>query len=171
MNPRIAHAQKGATLVVALIMLAIITLVVIGGFTLSNSNLKAVGNMQMREEALAAGNRAIEVVLGSAFTSPAAAQTINVDINADGNAEFEVAVEPFCTRAIVASNPPPSSIGLTMGGGAGKTWHTDWDIRAIVNDTATGAQVEAHQGVRVLLSDADKVTYCDAKPAPSTSGI
>ncbi len=53
--------QRGATLIVALIMLAIITLVVIGGFTLSTSNLKSVGNMLVREEAVAAGREEREV--------------------------------------------------------------------------------------------------------------
>lgn len=153
--------QRGATLVVALIMLAIITLVVIGGFTLSNSNLKAVGNMQMREEALAAGNRAAELVMGSAFTAGPTAQEIDVDIDNDGNKDYTVSVAaPTCVKAAIASSGAPSSIGLSMGGGAATTWHTDWDIDATVNDAATGARVRVRQGVRVLLNDAEKTAVC-----------
>jgi Tfp pilus assembly protein PilX len=156
-----ARSQRGATLVVALIMLAIITLVVIGGFTLSNSNLKAVGNMQMREEAVAAGNRAVEVVLGSGFASPPTTQDINVDINNDGTNDFVVTVAaPTCVKAVIASTAPPSGIGLSMGSGGGTTWYTDWDIQATVNDAATGASVEVHQGVRLLLTDTEKVVVC-----------
>lgn len=153
--------QRGATLIVALIMLAIITLVVIGGFTLSTSNLKAVGNMQMREEAVAAGNRAVEVVMGSAFTSAPTAQDINVDINGDGTNDFTVAVgTPTCVRAIIASTAPPSAIGLSMGSSSGTTWYTDWDVEATVDDAVTGANVVVHQGVRVLLTDTEKVAVC-----------
>ena len=158
---RPSHSQRGATLIVSLIMLALITLVVIGGFTLSNSNLKAVGNMQMREEAVAAGNRAIEVVIGSAFTAAPIAQDINVDINNDGTNDFVVAVAaPTCVKAVIASTSPPSSIGLNMGGGSGTTWYTDWDIQATVNDAATGASAVVHQGVRVLLNDTEKTAVC-----------
>lgn len=156
-----ARSERGATLVVALIMLAIITLVVIGGFTLSNSNLKAVGNMQMRDEAVAAGNRAIEVVLGSGFTAAPTDQEIDVDINNDGTKEFTVKVwAPTCVRAVIASTAPPSAIGLSMGSSAGTTWYTDWNIRATIDDAVTGANVEVHQGVRVLLTDTEKTAVC-----------
>ena len=40
-------------------MLALITLLVVNAFTLSSSNLKAVGNMQAREETMAAANQAL----------------------------------------------------------------------------------------------------------------
>jgi Tfp pilus assembly protein PilX len=155
------RSQRGATLVVSLIILALITLVVIGGFTLSTSNLKAVGNMQMRDEAVAAGNRAVEVVIGSAFTTAPVAQDINVDINNDGANDFTVAVAaPSCIKAVIASTSPPSAIGLNMGSGAGTTWYTDWDIGATVNDAATGASATVHHGVRVLLTDTEKVAVC-----------
>ena len=155
------HAQRGATLIVALIMLAIITLVVIGGFTLSTSNLKSVGNMQMREEAIAAGNRAVEVVLGSPFASAPAEQEINVDINGDGTNDFTVTVAaPTCVRAVIASTGAPSSIGLSMGSSTATTWHTDWDIQATVDDPVTGAKAVVRQGVRVLLTDTEKAAVC-----------
>ncbi|KQT10351.1 pilus assembly PilX family protein [Ramlibacter sp. Leaf400] len=155
------RSQRGATLVVSLIMLAVITMIVIAGFTLSNANLKAVGNMQMQQEAVAAGNRAIEVVVGSAFTSAPVAQSINVDINNDGTPDYTVAVAaPTCVKAVIASTAPPSGIGLSMGSSSGTTWHTDWDVEATVDDGATGARATVHQGVRVLLVDSEKTAVC-----------
>ena len=53
------HAQHGATLVVGLIMLVLITLMVTSAFMLSSINLKSVGNMQFRDEAVAAANKNI----------------------------------------------------------------------------------------------------------------
>jgi Tfp pilus assembly protein PilX len=60
--------QRGVTLVIGLIMLVLITLMVISAFMLSNTNLKAVGNMQFRDEAIAAANVAIERSLAKTFT-------------------------------------------------------------------------------------------------------
>ena len=77
-------AQRGATLVVGLIMLVLITVMVTSAFTLSSSNLKSVGNMQARDEAIAAGNRAIEQISASPFTDDPVAEEINVDIDTDG---------------------------------------------------------------------------------------
>ena len=50
------HSQRGITLFVGLIMLVLITLMVTSAFTLSTSNLKSVGNMQARDEAIAAAD-------------------------------------------------------------------------------------------------------------------
>jgi len=68
MRPPVAlRAQRGATLVIGLIMLVLITLMMTSAFMLSSGNLRAVGNMQFRSEAMAAANLAIEQVLGTEF--------------------------------------------------------------------------------------------------------
>ncbi len=54
--------QQGAALLIGMIMLLLITLTVTAAFNLSSSNLKSVGNLQTRNEAVAAANRAIEEV-------------------------------------------------------------------------------------------------------------
>ena len=47
--------QRGAALVVGLIMLVLITIMLVSAMVLSTSNFRSVSNMQFREEALAAG--------------------------------------------------------------------------------------------------------------------
>ena len=66
--------ESGMTLVVGLIMLLVITLFVVSAVRLSTANLRTVGNMQARNEAAAASQRAIEDMMSStaAFTAPAA---------------------------------------------------------------------------------------------------
>ena len=153
--------QRGATLIIALIMIATITLLVVSGFTLSSTNLKSVGNMQVRDESLAAANKALETVIGSAFTDAPQQQEINVDINSDGTNDYTVTVlQPSCIRATVASAGAKSGIGLNMGGAGGTTWYTDWDIQAGVTDVASGSKLTVHQGVRVLLNDTQKTAVC-----------
>lgn len=154
--------QRGATLIIGLIMLVLITLIVVNAFTLSSSNLKSVGNMQAREEAVAAANLAIEQVISTEFWDPLTAQEINVDINKDGINDYLVQVEiPACIRALIASTAGGTQIGFNTGGGAaGTTWNTEWDINASVTDTASGASVRVRQGVRVRLDDSDKNLVC-----------
>ena len=72
-----------AGLVVALVMLLMLMLMVGSAYTLSGTNLKAVGNMQFRNEAIAAANIGIEKVLSSAFTTSPTGEQVNVDINND----------------------------------------------------------------------------------------
>jgi hypothetical protein len=121
--------------------------------------------MQTRDESLAAANRAIEQVVGSPFTDSPTAQDINVDINSDGTNDYTVNVDqPSCVKAVIASSSAKSGVGLSMGSSSGTTWYTDWDIKATVSDSISGSTVAVHQGLRVLLTDAQKTAVC---PSPT----
>ena len=163
------RAQRGVTLVVGLIMLVLITLVVSTAFMLSTTNLRSVGNMQFRDEAIAAANQAIELVLSSPFTTdPAAAeQTINVDIDQDSNTDNDYVVSiatPICIRAVQeASTAAPSSLTFIA---PASNYRTVWDIDATVTDAASGASVRVRQAVRELLTQSQCNAVCP--PAPST---
>ena len=99
------YAQRGAALLVGLIMLVLITLIVTSAFTLSTTDLKSVGNMQAKDEAIAAANQSIEQVLSSPFTTSPAAEDINVDINNDGITDYTVHIAtPTCVRASVSKH-------------------------------------------------------------------
>ena len=67
------RAQRGATLLVALIMLVVLTLFLVSSMNTSRTNLRVVGNMQARNEALAASQQAIETVISTPqfITTPA----------------------------------------------------------------------------------------------------
>jgi type II secretory pathway pseudopilin PulG len=159
-STRHARAQRGATLVVALIMLTLITLVVVSAFTLSSSNLKAVGNMQARDESIAAANQAIELVVSSSFTDLPVAQEVNVDINKDGTTDYTVAIAvPKCVKAIEVPNPDKCDETLKALC-AENNWYTNWDLQATVGDAASGASAVVHQGVRVKLTNSQKTAVC-----------
>ena len=163
--PGSLHAQRGATLVVGLIMLVLITVMVASAFTLSSTNMKSVGNMQFRDEAIAAANKAIEQVLSSPFTSSPAGQSINVDINGDGKTDYEVVFDvPTCISdsEMVISGAAPSSVSLgSTFAVAGSTFYqTIWDLSAHVTDGVSGASVHVREGVRVLLTQAQFNAVC-----------
>lgn len=140
--------QRGATLLVSLIMLVVLTLFAISAINLSSVNLRIVGNMQRKIEAEAAAQMAIEQVVGdlSNFSAaPTTVQTIEIDLDNDGEAEFDVVVTPPACKYI-ATAP-----GYTYEFSASAPQNTLWDIQATATDTATGAVATVNQGVKVLL--------------------
>ncbi|MFZ5959284.1 hypothetical protein ACOXVJ_17420 [Pseudomonas knackmussii] len=152
-------SQRGATLVIALVMLLMLMLMVGSAYTLSGSNLKAVGNMQFRNEAIAAANVGIEQVLSSSFTAAPTAEQIAVDLNNDGTTDYTVSMAaPVCMRATTSSPNGPTSSNLP--GMSATNWNTVWDLDATVNDAVSGAAVKVRSGVRVQLSDAQKNLVC-----------
>lgn len=160
-GPSSARRQRGATLIVALIMLVLITLLVVNAFTLSSSNLKAVGNMQTRDESLAAANQALERVISAPFYNALGTQTWAVDLNKDGTDDYQVVTStPTCIRATQAASAYPSDVELGASMTAGSYWNVDWDIEATVADSVSGSAVAVHQGVRTYLSQTEKETVC-----------
>lgn len=102
---RHAARQAGATLLITLIMLIIITLFGISAFNTSNTNLKVVGNMQARSEAMAASMRTIEETISHTdfTTTPTNAipnpcngvpNTLCTDLNGDGVPELTTTLTP-----------------------------------------------------------------------------
>lgn len=153
MSTRPRTRQRGATLVVGLIVLVLITLMMVSAFTLSTGNLKAVSNMQLRDEAIAAANVAIERVISSD------AIFFNPEVREISVPPYTVNVrEPVCLSAVeIAANtgqvtPPILIEGGPTGGVAGSGFLvTQWELVAEVNDAVTGARAEVRQGIKITL--------------------
>lgn len=156
---KLITAQKGATLMVGLIMLVMITLLMVSAFTLSGNNLKAVGNMQYRNEAIAAANLAIEqtINLNYAAIDPANYPTlIDIDIDQDNAVDYTVSIPaPVC----ISARPAPVDL-LTLSGVNANIQNSNdyltlWEIRADAANASTGASVVARQGInkRLTLSE------------------
>ena len=148
------HAQRGATLIVGLIMLVLLTLVVTSAFMLSTGNLRAVGNMQFRDEAIAAANLAIEEVVSTDFTAAPKSAKIDVDIDQDTKVDYTVNVQvPKCVQASPAPPDPSTLSGVSSNVVTSSDFNTVWDIEARVDDTKTGAAVTIWQGVRKRMTE------------------
>ena len=143
--------QQGATLVVGLVMLVMITLLMVSAFTLSGNNLKAVGNMQHRNEAIAAANLAIEQTINLNYSTLDPADfpaLIDVDIDQDNTVDYTVSIPaPFC----VSAKPAPTTLLTRNGVNANIQNSSDfitlWEIRADAASSSTGAIVSARQGI------------------------
>jgi Tfp pilus assembly protein PilX len=183
------YRQRGATLVVALIMLVLLTMLALTSFSVGNGNLQVVGNMQQRNEALAASQEAIEQVLSNTnfITAPAAvfpnpcngvANQYCVDKNGDGKAEVVVKLTPNPT-CVKARNIKQSELALSSAEdlgcsvGAQQTFGVSganngdslcaastWEIHAVATDSATQASVEVTQGADVRVATDDVAKAC-----------
>ena len=156
--------QRGVTLIVGLIMLVLITLMVTTAFTLGTTNLKSVGNMQFRNESIAAANKAVEQMVGTYFgptmTTVPGTQTITFDINNDGTSDYSVLVPPpSCVEVKLvpstASTPCDPTMPWTC---TTSSYSTLWDIETQVTDAISGSSIRIHQGVRKELTQ----SQCDA---------
>lgn len=178
----IAHTpgkQRGAALVIALIMLVLLTLFAVTAMNTSNVNLKITNNLQTREEAFGAAQMAIERIVSVDFTkSPAAVAAAipkAVDVNNDGTTDYNVniltpvciTVMPIKTNQLDIMNPQDapcfgsstaSSSGIVKGGkGVGGTGNSlcsnsQWDVQASATDPLTNASATVHQGIAVRVA-------------------
>jgi len=163
----LSHKQHGSTLLVALIMLMLLTLIAISAMNATTSSIQVVGNAQFREEANTAAQQGIERIISSNFTVSPAASTVPVTF---GAASYTAQVEaPTCTSSIALTNaelnPAIAADAACLGSGAAtntgimgasgvvvasaQSWcyKQQWDIRATVTDSNSGANTAAHQGV------------------------
>lgn len=141
-----ARRQHGATLLVGLVMLVVLTLLVVSGIRASSANLKIVGNVQARDEAAAQAQLAVEDMLNnvSNFYTPTS-RTLSVDADGDGSAEYTVLVSaPVCLKLITVDG-----YSVEFADSAPKDSY--WDVAVQVTDARTGATATAHQGVKVRL--------------------
>lgn len=156
--------QRGSTLVVALIMLVLLTLIALSAMKSTTSSIQVVGNAQFREEARAAAQKAIELVLSDSGqnnfrnTQPGSQ---NIDVNGDGNMDYIVTfAKPSCLSAKAVAPADPGFIPSCAGTGGPFCYWTWWDLRAEVRDIqagATGASLVVHQGVKVMANQQDKI--------------
>jgi hypothetical protein len=159
-------AQRGAALVVSLIMLVLITLLVITALNLGSLGFRSVSNTQFRDEAIAAANVAIQQVISSPFylEPEEADEDINVDLdNSGGDPDYVVSIGvPECIFVSEASEGKASSIKLPPTMTSGSTWNSVWDIEATVAPASNAgeASVRIRTGVRVLLNQTQRDDVC-----------
>ncbi len=180
--------QRGATLVVALIFLVLMSLFAINAFMGSSTNLRVVGNMQVRQEAVSAAQDALEATISNtdfAFKPAAVASApVNVDIDGNGSTDYVVRLtpQPTCYRVMPIKNNQldptvaadreciTSSLirnsgidtsAATVSSDDSLCSNTEWNLRAQVTDTRTGALVAVNQGVGIRVLTSDAATSCN----------
>ena len=173
------HKQQGATLLVGMIMMVVLTLLVVFALRSGNTNLRIVGNVQTQAEATAATQQVIEQVIEQVKVaediSLIAAQTLPVSVS---NVTYTVAVSALnkCLVEVPVLNSALDSTkandvacfespdedkalkadgSLTTKSSACKTQQRD--IEASVTQGTSGTKVAHVQGISVRVS---KVVDC-----------
>lgn len=147
----VARRQRGATLLVTLIMLVVLTLFAVTGFNLSSVNLKIVGNFYQQKLTEAQVQQAIEQVMSTVniFTAPAAT-CLPSGIAPSGTplacaSTADVLIErPACNYTAAAK-------GYTKKIGELTPEDTSWEVRASYTDPSTKASAAIVQGVSVRM--------------------
>lgn len=182
------NRQRGATLLITLTMLVMLTLFAITSLNTANTNLKVVGNMQARNEATNIAQEVIETVLSSplfisnptnAILAPCGStNTVCTDINADGTNDYTtvlspapkcVTVVPIKNAALVLSNP--EDLGCSSGQaqqfgvtgavtGDSLCSNTVWEITAVTTGSSSGATATIIQGVGSRISTDNAGAAC-----------
>jgi Tfp pilus assembly protein PilX len=168
------RTQAGATLLVSMIFLMVITLIVVSSIKAVNVNTKLVGNMQTQKEAGAAAQQAIESTISADFTSLPTPSTSVIDINNSGQAgsAYTVVVPaPLCTGvkpiklseldATNTDDQPCYASGAAqntgiVGSGAGGNSlcsHSNWEVNATATPPgSTEPAPTVHQGIAVRVA-------------------
>lgn len=171
---RSVQQQKGATLVVSMIMLMVLTVLVVYSIRSGNTNLRIAGNMQRQAEALTATQQVIEQVIEQIKTVdnmaliPAqnvavtnAGATYSVATNSLGTAGACILQVNVSNAELNPSNPDDVTCfesqdtdrAITSSGTMSTTLSAckqqHWEIQASVNDTVSGTQLTQVQGITI----------------------
>jgi Tfp pilus assembly protein PilV len=179
--------QRGATLIVALIMLVALAMLSLWAFNAGSMNLRVVGNSQARQEVVAAAQAATELTLSSPlFTQdPAAvaAGTIPIDIDGDASPDYQAQLVPApscyrvrvlkvneldpsspgdraCLGSSMAQNPGIETTGLAPATGDSLCADSEWNVRAVVSDQRSHATAAVNQGIAVRSLTTDTASAC-----------
>jgi hypothetical protein len=143
------RTQRGATLVVSLIMLVVLTLLVLASLASSNNNVRVVGNMQAQRQLEAMAQKAIEDrITNLTFFRDAIDDT---GVWAGGTAAIDVVddaynIRIFRPRCVYTSAEEGSSALNPL-----VPEMTSWSVRAVATDPFSGGRVEISQGVRMRM--------------------
>ena len=172
------RSQRGITLIVALVMLVMVTLLAVSSFRVSNTNLKVISATQGRGEAMSAAQAAVEQLLSSAAfagdPTGLGSQPINVDLTGDGSVEYIVQMNqppPTCLKSrptdpttLDISNPNDRAcFGSAIVGQvttAASCADTIWEVTARTKDTVTSAETTIRQGVSMRVSVTEAISSC-----------
>lgn len=130
------YHQQGATLLVALIFLVMMTLFAVSAINLSTVNLRIVGNMQATKMMDAQAQEAIERTISTMEQFNLTPQVTTVG---------DVTVQaPVCLDSQVATGYSAVVTNIIPE-------DNTWEVVATVSDPVTGATSTIHQGVQIRM--------------------
>lgn len=159
------RTERGSVLIMGLVMLILLSLIAISGMRSSTVGVQVAGNAQLRDEAMAVAQQALEQVISENTFDKSPPTPLDVDLNQDGTADFTVTFSPAPTcqylKAVDLSQPNVPRECYVSSGMAGVCFWTVWNVTAVATDPRTGASVTLEQGVRKIIGLDSKLSYCE----------
>lgn len=123
MKPATFKRQKGAALVVGLILLMVLTLLAISGMNTATLELQMAGNAQFSQNAFQAAETGIEAAMNSGAYNTNVVQTINRTASAGSTTDEYQTSTQFHSQN--GATPVPTG-GYSLGAGTGfQAYHFD----------------------------------------------
>lgn len=170
------RGQQGITLLVALIMLVMLTLLAVSSFRVSNTNLRVVASSQGQAEATNAAQAAIDQVISSgnfaADPATVASTPIPIDVNNSGTPQYSVTLSPI-PKCIKSRPTDVSTLDITNPNDQGcfgsnkigqpatsVCYESVWEVTATTTDSVTQSNVTVRQGVSLRQSQTQVQNSC-----------
>ena len=180
-------SERGATLIISLIMLVAMAMLSVWAFNSGSMNLRVVANSQSRQEVVSAAQAAIELTISSPLFSqdPAAvaASPIPIDIDGDAVPDYQARLTPApscyrvrvlkvneldpasegdraCLGSSMATNPGIETVGAAPSTGDSLCADSEWNVRSVVSDARTRATAAVNQGIAVRSLTTDTASAC-----------
>ena len=144
--------EQGATLVITLIMLVLITMFAISAITLSNSTSKVVGNMQAKKTTDAMAQRVVDQVISEGLFGDKRLVPVTPSWTPAG---YTIQVTERHCKAFTPTLLDP------------QTGTSTWEFDVCIRDSFTGAKSYIRQGVAVKTLTAG--TPCPASAFVATT--
>ena len=182
--------EQGMTLLMALIMLIVLTLLALASFNLTQANMQVVTNMQQRDAVTFAARGVLDEVLSSKEFHTNPTQTLAqqpgcgglpdqrcLDTNGDqvNDVTVKVAVKPKCikvktvkTTDLNMDNPEEEQCSLMQnnpgvqdnGGGNSRCADSVWEVQVEAQDDISKAKMTVTQGIGVRVPLVDILSKC-----------
>ena len=182
--------EQGMTLLMALIMLIVLTLLALSSFNLTQANMQVVTNMQQRDAVTFAARGVIDEVLSGKDFHENPTQTLAqqagcgglpdqrcLDTNGDkvNDVTVRVAAKPKCVKVetvktsdLDVTDPEEASCGLPPGNfgvaeaNSGDSMCADsvWEVQVEAQDDISEAKMTVTQGIGVRVAVDDIKTKC-----------
>lgn len=133
-------SERGAVLIIALVLLVVLTLFVVSSTRIAGGNMRIVNNVQSRQAVDQLSQTALEQVISG--VAPFYSPNSSVTVSAPSGTVITVG-NRTCVRATPAT-------GYSAVSGISPE-DTFWNVPIRVTDSVTGASTSTAQGVRIRL--------------------
>lgn len=160
--------QRGAVLILSLIMLVVMTLLAVSAIRLSSVNLRTVANAQARSEAMSVAQRTIDLILSANFTDNIAG-TQQVLTVSEGGKNYSVSVARPCLVRLTPIMNVDLDLAIaedakcidTVSNPYSACAQTIWQIQASASSGWFGANVAITQGTGIKMDNSAATVYAN----------